>query len=449
MPTWARGQSPTSTSPSPTESPFRGVPSPSLSSPAEVRRSSALSQPPWFGGGQAQRRSSSAPAARAEQRGRAAEAQPSHGQSHSQRRLVNNRPVRQPQQWGGQRGHEASCTEQRGVPANGGRQQRPWMMIQRMRSCQATSTERHLQDDEEVTSPPARASGMGPRPGRGGATSFTPPARSTLRHLQGHSGAKQPAPPRNARKSNAAPRSKSSSSAAEVSRRPLAPRASGGKSANAPRQSQPVPASWHHHQSVDPASPPQHAAALGESAEAAEQVTTSELQKENSELRALAQRLSEKLAAAERRERWYQSSAQELQAAGQGSPSDGEESDLEGSELLSPQQARELESLHRLADRAMEDVLAPRQGVVSGRHLIQLRASPLRVASEVGGIYSKSFEQHELFHREQQANDQYLPEHSFHYNHAEGADFDAEASDDQGEADEAAHWSLPPRTIWS
>jgi len=312
-------------------------------------------------------------------------------------------------------------------------------MIQR-----ATSTERHLQD-EDVTSPPTRTSAIG------GGASFTPPVRSTLRHLQGHSGAKQPAPARNARKNNAAPRSKSSSSVAEVSRRPLAPRASGGKSANAPRQSQPVPASWHHHQSVDPVSPPQHPAASGDSVkEAGDHVTTFELQKENGELRALAQRLSEKLAAAERRERWYQSSAQELQAAGQGSPSDGEESDCEGSELLSPQQARELESLHRLADRAMEDVLAPRQAFVSGHHLNQQRASPLRVASELGGIYSKSFGQHDLFHREQQANEQHSPEHSFHYNHAEGADFDAQASDDQQpEADDAAHWSLPPRTIWS
>lgn len=119
---------------------------------------------------------------------------------------------------------------------------------------------------------------------------------------------------------------------------------------------------------VDPRRPPyeQVSEPAGSVRQQSERGMASKLRKENEELWALAEKLKQQLAAAERRERWYQSTAQELLAIDQDETSDAEELRCEESLQLCRDDALELESLHRRADRAMledRDAYLSDQGV--------------------------------------------------------------------------------------
>lgn len=318
MPTWARVQSPISMSPSPRPS----ATSPSQASPAETRRRAAQL---WRTGGP--KRPSSAPAVRSQQRGRAAESQPSKtgGKQH----------------WASQRSREAVA--ERGLaPASGGRQQRPWM-------APALTPERGARDEAKS-----------PYYGKAAnASSFTPPNRSSLRPLQGQSGAKHAASRVSGRRSDVGSRLKTADSTSI--QRPVAgrvQRAPGSSTPGAPHTALlEDPQGWRAlSEFLDPD------AWQGPAPGSCQQdvptsATSHEMEQENSTLRALAEKLREQLAAAERREQWYQSTAHELMATGQSSASDAEESGCEGSARLSRSQALELESLHRLADRALHEDL--------------------------------------------------------------------------------------------
>lgn len=356
MPTWARVQNPVPVSPSSRHSRSPSAPSPSQSSPAEGQR--RLVQP-WRPGGQ--RRSSSAPASRVPKRGQMAGSVHGSGQGPSSR-VLGRKPVQQPKHWSPQCSHE-SASEQRLAPARGARQQRPWMM---MRAASPQKQAAH----EDRSSTPAPEPDAGRRPGRGGrgktgsASSFTPPSRSTLWHLQAQSGAKQAAPAGGGRRSNAGPRSKSSSSGPTPSRQSLRCALSeASENVSAPHGSLSGLATcelsgWSTESLEQEAA---HWAAAADdwlhdicgpaTAQQSDRTMASELRKENEELRALAEKLSEQLFAVERRERWYQSTAHDLLAAEPGTASEAED---EHGQLARMQQSLRRE-LRECSQRLEED----------------------------------------------------------------------------------------------
>lgn len=262
----------------------------------------------------------------------------------------------------------------------------------------AASADRHVSSEAQSAGRrPQSSGGADHKLGQGQAkahpaASFTPPPRRISRPSQKHSGAKVSAPAAGGRKPGAGTRSKSTGASSAAARRPaLGP---GGQSPEAAASAAGAPS---------------------------ERATASELQKENSALRALAARLKEKLAAAERRERWYQSTAQELLAAEQGAASGRVESQggdwvrwydshfdgsfHEGDHDLAP--------LHELAD--------------------QTRAQEI---NETASEHGKLLGQCDLFLEDPARR--YSPE-----------DFEDHGlkSEERGDAGDAISWAMPPRRL--
>lgn len=158
-----------------------------------------------------------------------------------------------------------------------------------------------------------------------------------------------------------------------------------------------------------------------------------ELQKENCELRALAQKLREQLAGSERRERWYRSTAEELLAIGEGSTSDAEEPRCRESphESLTAEDEIALESLHRRADHALEEA-----ALVSSSRARRHPIPPPRVPSEVGDDQSKLPGQRGLFYGEIASD--HLPADDYEFSLAVEAELDG-----------AIDWAMPPRNLWA
>merc|ERR1719218_248338 len=92
-----------------------------------------------------------------------------------------------------------------------------------------------------------------------------------------------------------------------------------------------------------------------------ERSVVADLEKENSELHALAQRLQAQLAVSEQRELWYRSTAEQLEAGGRMHPPPRGERRSEESpnDDLSVVDALALETPHRRADRALLQAAAP------------------------------------------------------------------------------------------
>jgi len=430
MPTWARVQTPIPVSPSPRPSP--SAPSPSHASPQEVRRRSA-----YTGGGagaRGARRTTSAPASRVTQhsqasdaqasRSPASDAQPSH--SHGPAFKSGHNLSQQPQAWFNQGSAENAIGQ---IALGSGDTQRP------------------------VRGGHIKASN---------ALSFTPPSRSTLRYLQGQSGAKQSAPSGGGPRSRTGPRSKSSTCASGAPKRPQTgvaaselKAASPGSparlgpqrrlfGAGRPEISAPLTESsgvrdtalpeWSYLDArldshatdmppeMPPASPWRPASGLessdgvwsaAEQSQLSERGLASELQKENDALRALAGRLTEQLATSEWKARVYQSTAKELLASEKMVASETEEdSRCEDEEPpqddFSAEETLELESLHRLADRALERdqvVFAP---LAASKHQLSL---PFRTAEEASSNQCKFFGERGLLYGQQPIRDPRLAVH--------------------------------------
>lgn len=267
------------------------------------------------------------------------------------------------------------------------------------------------------------------------AGGFTPPPRSALRRSQGHSGIKQSAPSGSGQRSGTGPglRCKQSTSALSAPRRPVPdtePQHHNLPAAASCRSGVPQPV-LAGASSCDNCMPFDDLCA--EHRLVSDNAKASELQKENCELRALAQKLREQLAGSEQRERWYRSTAEDLLATGEGSASDAEEPRCRESphESLSVEDAIALESLHRRADHALQEAaLVPASRV--RRHLI----SPPGVPSEVGDDQSKLPGQRGLLYEEIAAH--HLPARDYEFSSAV-----------QAEADGVIDWAMPPRNLWA
>lgn len=326
MPTWARAISPVSMRSS------QGCYSPAgasqMASPARARRT-----PSGVGStGQARRRPSSAPAVRTPMSRpnkrasgvavhRGSEPWPSHGLS--QRRVAQQACLRQPQ---------VASVQSQGLraqsPTSGGHEQRPWM-------AGAIPPDRHFHWEEDTIASGPRAAtrdaGLSP--------AFTPPTRAALRQTQMQSGSKQRMP------------AGRGASWQEAKGKPWMP------------QRSPMEADSLGLQALDTrdADDDSVVADLFQASAAdsyqLERSVVADLEKENSELHTLAQRLQAQLAVSEQRERWYRSTAEELEAGGRLHPPP--RSEESPNDDLSVVDALALETLHRRADRALLQAAAP------------------------------------------------------------------------------------------
>jgi hypothetical protein len=196
-----------------------------------------------------------------------------------------------------------------------------------------------------------------------------------------------------------------------------------------------------------PLPPPQALDAVASDRQQCEQAMASELQKENCELRKLAQRLQEQLAAAEQRELGYQRSAEELLARKVGVACDSDLQRCEEAEQLSPQQALELEALHELADGAMMEEIGGdtevscRMSSLSTKVqelTVKMQAYQQQVSAELerGGVHCKSVGPSDLHEEQHSSHRRGLASDECRFHPSEGIETDD------------IQWAMPPRKIW-